>query len=69
MIGFLLYEGAELIFSIIKISYNTTSNLWNWYYNNDSEVTQLQNRIEMLENQIKEIRQDSAVDKPEYIDI
>jgi len=55
MIGFIISESVELMYSILKITFNAGCGVYNWYYDENSEekLEKLENRIEELENQIK----------------
>ena len=55
MIGFIISESVELMYSILKITFNAGCGVYNWYYDENSEekLEKLENRIEKLENQIK----------------
>ena len=35
MIGFIIYETLEMSYTIIKVAYNTSYNVYNWYYSID----------------------------------
>ena len=50
MIGFIISEGVELLYSLVKITYNAGSGIYNWYYDENPEE-----KIEKLENRIKEL--------------
>jgi hypothetical protein len=55
MIGFIISEGAELMYSILKLTFNTGYGIYNWYYdeNSDEKILKLENRIEELEKKIE----------------
>ena len=56
MIGFIISEGVELIYSILKITINTGYGVYNWYYDENSteKIQKLKNRIEKLEKKMKD---------------
>lgn len=55
MIGFIISEGTELMYSILKLTFNTGYGIYNWYYNDnpDKKIKNLENRIEELEEKLK----------------
>ena len=53
MIGFIISEGVELVYSLVKITYNAGYGIYNWYYD-DNKMQKLENRIEELEKQIQD---------------
>jgi hypothetical protein len=69
MIGFIIYETLEMSYTIIKVAYNTSYNVYNWYYSidendkwqnidiikkhDDEYIKSLEYRIHELEEHIK----------------
>ena len=55
MIGFIISESMELMYSILKMTFNAGHGVYNWYYdeNSDEKIHKLENRIEELEKKIK----------------
>ena len=37
MIGFILYETLEMSYTILKLAYNTSYGVYNWYYSVDDQ--------------------------------
>tara|TARA_B100000686_G_C16680593_1_gene911689 strand:- start:636 stop:800 length:165 start_codon:yes stop_codon:yes gene_type:complete len=52
MIGFIISEGVELVYSILKITYNASYGIYSWYYD-ENKIEKLENRIEELEKKIE----------------
>tara|TARA_B100000686_G_C16657463_1_gene899012 strand:- start:491 stop:673 length:183 start_codon:yes stop_codon:yes gene_type:complete len=56
MIGILLNETFELIYTLGNLSINTSKWVYNWYYNTEEDkITQLENKIDMLNKKIKSL--------------
>ena len=55
MLGFILSEGVEIIYSLVKISVNGVTGIYYWYYEIDEkkQIKDLEKRIIELENKIK----------------
>jgi len=55
MIGFIISESMELMYSILKLTFNAGHGVYNWYYdeNSDEKIQKLENRIEELEKKIE----------------
>ena len=54
VLGYLLYETADISFNVLKIGYNSINYVYNWYYDtkNNNEAGKL---LEELEMRIKEL--------------
>ena len=57
MLGILLSEGAEVMYSIVKITYEASRGVYYWYYDEENpdnkKIKNLENRIEELEKKLK----------------
>ena len=57
MLGILLNEGVEVMYSIVKITYEASRGVYYWYYDEEKpenkKIKNLENRIEELEKQLK----------------
>jgi hypothetical protein len=64
VLGYLLYEAVDISVNVVKISYNSISGLYYWYYNDDypevkceqlliKDIEILNDRIEKLETRLK----------------
>ena len=55
MIGFIISESIELMYSILKLTYNAGHGVYNWYYdeNPEEKIHKLENRIQKLEKRIQ----------------
>ena len=57
MLGILLSEGAEVMYSIVKITYEASRGIYYWYYDEEKPENKkmkiLENRIEELEKKLK----------------
>ena len=73
VLGYLLYEGADIIVNLGKISYNTIRGIYYWYYNIDypeiikekileKEMIRLIKRIDKLENYVSVEKNAIAID-------
>lgn len=62
MIGFIIYETLEMSYTILKIAYNTSYGVYNWYYSeNDQENWQ---KIDIIDK--KEISNENIIKKLEF---
>ena len=56
MLGILLSEGVEVMFSIVKITYEASRWVYYWYYDEENpdnkKIKNLENRIEELEKKL-----------------
>jgi len=56
MLGILLSEGVEVMFSIVKITYEASRGVYYWYYDEENpdnkKIKNLENRIEELEKKL-----------------
>ena len=52
MIGFIISESVELMYSILKLTFNAGHGVYNWYYD-ENKIEKLENRIEELEKKIE----------------
>ena len=56
MLGILLNEGVEVMYSIVKITYEASRGVYYWYYDEEKpenkKIKNLENRIEELEKQL-----------------
>ena len=57
MLGILLSEGVEVMYSIVKITYEASRGIYYWYYDEEKPENKkmkiLENRIEELEKKLK----------------
>jgi len=57
MLGILLSEGVEVMYSIVKITYEASRGVYYWYYDEENpdnkKIKNLENRIEELEKKLK----------------
>tara|TARA_Y100000590_G_scaffold378559_1_gene445578 strand:- start:414 stop:617 length:204 start_codon:yes stop_codon:yes gene_type:complete len=62
MLGILISESAEILYSLVKLTYDTGKGIYCWYYdeenpkderNKDKKIHELENRIVSLEKKIK----------------
>jgi len=57
MLGILLSEGVEVMYSIAKITYEASRGVYYWYYDEENpdnkKIKNLENRIEELEKKLK----------------
>ena len=57
MLGILLSEGVEVMYSIAKITYEASRGVYYWYYDEEKpeniKIKNLENRIVELEKQLK----------------
>lgn len=62
MIGFIIYETLEMSYTILKIAYNTSYGVYNWYYSeNDQGNWQ---KIDIIDK--KEISNENIIKKLEF---
>jgi hypothetical protein len=62
MIGFIIYETLEMSYTILKIAYNTSYGVYNWYYSeNDQENWQ---KIDIIDR--KDISDENIIKKLEF---
>lgn len=62
MIGFIIYETLEMSYTILKIAYNTSFGVYNWYYSeNDQETWQ---KIDIIDK--KDISNENIIKKLEF---
>ena len=58
MLGILLNEGVEVMYSIVKITYEASRGIYYWYYDEDNpenkKIKNLESRIEELEKQLND---------------
>ena len=56
MLGILLSEGVEVMYSIVKITYEASRGVYYWYYDEENpdnkKIKNLENRIEVLEKKL-----------------
>ena len=56
MLGILLSEGVEVMFSIVKITYEASRGVYYWFYDEENpdnkKIKNLENRIEELEKKL-----------------
>lgn len=56
MLGILLSEGVEVMYSIVKITYEASRGIYYWYYDEENpdnkKIKNLENRIEELEKKL-----------------
>ena len=56
MLGILLSEGVEVMYSIVKITYEASRGVYYWYYDEENpdnkKIKNLENRIEDLEKKL-----------------
>jgi|OM-RGC.v1.036109675 hypothetical protein len=56
MLGILLSEGVEVMYSIVKITYEASRGVYYWYYDEENpdnkKIKNLENRIEELEKKL-----------------
>jgi hypothetical protein len=73
VLGYLLYEGADIVVNLGKISYNTIRGIYYWYYDIDypemikekileKEMIRLVERIDKLENYVNTGKKSITVD-------
>ena len=67
VLGFLLYETVDVGYNILKLTYNGSTYVYNWYYNiqpdtienkiknDEEELKETKKRLKILENKIKEL--------------
>mgnify|MGYP001289683763 FL=1 len=59
MLGILISEGAEVLYSLIKITYETGRGIYYWYYDEEQpenkKIINLENRIADLEEKLKKV--------------
>ena len=57
MLGILLSEGVEVMYSIVKITYEASRGVYYWYYDEENpdnkKIKNLENRIEEFEKKLK----------------
>ena len=62
MLGILLSEGVEVMYSIVKITYEASRGVYYWYYDEENpdnkKIKNLENRIEELEKKLKNEKKD-----------
>lgn len=72
VLGFILYEGIDLAYNIIKLGYNGISGTYNWYYYKPGEevsreqeilieMTNLMSKLEELQKELK-VKNDKTVE-------
>ena len=47
VLGMILYEGVDLAYNVVRLAYNGTSGVYNWWY--QEELRKLNNRVKELE--------------------
>jgi hypothetical protein len=56
MLGILISESIEVLYSVIKLTYDTGRGIYYWYYDEElpenKKIYDLENRIINLENQL-----------------
>jgi hypothetical protein len=62
MLGFILYETLEMSYTILKIAYNTSYGVYNWYYSVDDQENW--QKIDLIEK--KEVDNENIIKKLEY---
>ncbi len=67
VLGFLLYETVDVGYNILKLTYNGSTYVYNWYYNiqpetienkiknDEEELKETKKRLKILEDKIKEL--------------
>lgn len=59
VLGFVLYEAADIVYNVSKIGYNSVVGVYNWYYQIEDPLVAEQKketkRIEELENKIDKL--------------
>jgi len=62
MLGILLSEGVEVMYSIVKITYEASRGVYYWYYDEENpdnkKIKNLENRIEELEKKLNNEKND-----------
>ena len=53
VLGFLLYEAIDVAYHATKLTFNSASFLYNWYY--DININQLDNKVKNDEEHIKKL--------------
>lgn len=64
VLGFILYEAVDIVYSVGKLTVNGGKYVYNWYYdidelneienNKDQQIKNLIKRIEYLENKLED---------------
>ena len=64
VLGFILYEAADIVYNVGKLTVNGGKYVYNWYYdidelnqiehNKDEQIKDLIKRIEYLENKLED---------------
>lgn len=71
VLGFVLYEGIDLAYNVLKLGYNGISGVYNWYYYEPEEevsreqeilieMTNLMSKLEELQKELK-VKNDKKV--------
>lgn len=61
MIGFLLYETVDIVYTLSKLGYNSLHSLYSWYFKDTKDdspkltTIEMIQKIEALENRIQEL--------------
>ncbi len=72
VLGFVLYEGIDLAYNVLKLGYNGISGVYNWYYYEPEpevsreqeiliEMTNLMSKLEELQKELK-VKNDKTVE-------
>ena len=72
VLGFVLYEGIDLAYNVLKLGYNGISGVYNWYYYEPEEeasreqeilieMTNLMSKLEELQKELK-VKNDKIVE-------
>ena len=59
MLGLLISESAEIVFSVVKLTFETGRGVYYWYYGEEKpenkKIHELEDRIVHLESQLQKI--------------
>ena len=63
VLGFILYESADLAFNVVKLGYNGVTGVYNWWYQieqiekeeSHNETKELIKQLKLLNNKVEEL--------------
>tara|TARA_B110000495_G_scaffold200440_1_gene215700 strand:- start:546 stop:770 length:225 start_codon:yes stop_codon:yes gene_type:complete len=63
VLGFILYESADLAYNVVKLGYNGVTGVYNWWYQveqiekeeSHNETKELIKQLKLLNNKVEEL--------------
>ena len=71
VLGFILYESADLAYNVVKLGYNGVTGVYNWWYKveqiekeeSHNETKELIKQLKLLNNKVEELENIIQKDK------